>query len=664
MPIAGENPIDAIPHILKTVFEKSVICAVEPMALEAIADLLALNSVKQVYRLLHPLRSVLHVPRDTGVVNTLHASFPDFMLSSARSLDFCCDRAGRHTTLAQACLGLIDTAEPKMNICRLPSSHHLDEEVEDLRARVAWAISPGLAYASDTGRLTWIAAQAQLSMQRDEHGAPEVVTQIAHDAWQFVSVYANHPTHIPRIHAKDIRSGSADRDGNRPTKAGAYGHLEGLDQNSEIDQSVRVSGWSRCLPTAIRSPLLRKGILYLWDIGNGGAITALLPDDVWDVTCIAFSVDGSRVACGMNNGDVYICSLRHTAGSLGPLKGHTDWTIRVWNMQTGEQVGQPFEGHTDWVRSVCFTTDGSRLASGSDDKTVRLWDIKTGKTASEPLTGHSGYVYSVAFSPNGKLLASASQDKTIHVDTHPTPTATLTSTSPIYCIRYATAGSESCLAHRMGRFMSGTPRRYIASASCDSTLRIWNAHTGKDIHGSMRGHTDNVNGVRFLPDGLAIVSGSDDGTVRMWDVSTGQQLARLLEARNRILSVGVSSDGQHVVCGSMDGTIQVVDRHGGKTLDEPISGHTNWVRSVDSLMGCVSCQDQMMSRCGYGMGRQGKQLVVCGERDTAHSGWVRSVSTSPDGLYVASGSDDRSVRVWDGQTGKLILGPLRDTLIG
>ncbi|ELU35635.1 WD40 domain-containing protein [Rhizoctonia solani AG-1 IA] len=98
----------------------------------------------------------------------------------------------------------------------------------------------------------------------------------------------------------------------------------------------------------------------------------------------------------------------------------------------------------------------------------------------------------------------------------------------------------------MGRFMSGTPRRvnwrsspcaaYIASASWDSTLRIWNAHTGKDIHGSMRGHTRNVNCVRFLPHGLAIVSGSDDGTVRMWGVSTGQQIARLLESAAQQMS--------------------------------------------------------------------------------------------------------------------------------
>ncbi|KAF8738391.1 WD40 repeat-like protein, partial [Rhizoctonia solani] len=863
MPIAGENPIDTLYlTILKTVFEKSgmskqsvvkmkniletVICAVEPMALEAIADLLALNSVKQVYRLLHPLRSVLHVPRDTGVVNTLHASFPDFMLSSARSLDFCCDRAGRHTTLAQACLGLIDTAEPKINICRLPSSHHLDEEVEDLRARVAWAISPGLAYACrywsthldrsaykpillDAVRnfffarlLLWMEVANLTGSMRygvgtgtveyaerwcAKHGAPEAVTQIAHDAWQFVSVYANHPVcqstphiyismlpfwprsrpislvYMPRtsdlvqltgtaigrrqlalmatwkVSTRRVGSISLSGDGSRlvvPTNTGIdiLDTTTGESVHSLTDERAQ-SVWPVAMsPDGNQVAFAKyKGIPYLWDIGNGGDITALLPDDVSGVLCIAFSVDGSRVACGMNNGDVYICSLRHTAGSLGPLEGHTydvnsvafspdglhlasgsdDKTIRVWNIQTGEQVGQPFKGLTDWVRAVCFTTDGSRLASGSSDETIRVWDIKTGKTASEPLTGHSGYVYSVAFSPNGKLLASGSADKNIRVysadtgrlalgpleghtdevnwvtfsrdgtrlfscsddgtvriwnvqdiDTHPTPTATPTSTSPIYCIRYAhsgkriVSGSEDGTVHvwdiETGELalepMHGhkgavacvdySPNdQYIASASYDSTLRIWNAHTGKDIHGSMRGHTKKVNCVRFLPHGLAIVSGSDDGSVRMWGVSTGQQLARLLKARSRILSVGVSSDGQHVVCGSEDGTIQVVDRHGAKALDEPISGHTSPVYSVEFSDGVRFVSGSHDHSVRIWDGQTGKQLVVCGERDTAHSDWVRSVSTSPDGLYVASGSDDRSVRVWDGQTGKLILGPLR-----
>ena len=39
-------------------------------------------------------------------------------------------------------------------------------------------------------------------------------------------------------------------------------------------------------------------------------------------------------------------------------------------------------GHNGWVRSVCWSPDGKRLASGSDDKTVRIFEAATGKELS------------------------------------------------------------------------------------------------------------------------------------------------------------------------------------------------------------------------------------------------------------------------------------------
>ena len=50
---------------------------------------------------------------------------------------------------------------------------------------------------------------------------------------------------------------------------------------------------------------------------------------------------------------------------------------------------------------MAFSPDGHRLATGGDDDTVRLWNADTGQPIGDPLTGHTGPVLSVAFSPDG-----------------------------------------------------------------------------------------------------------------------------------------------------------------------------------------------------------------------------------------------------------------------
>ena len=107
---------------------------------------------------------------------------------------------------------------------------------------------------------------------------------------------------------------------------------------------------------------------------------------------VAFSPDGTRIASGSD-----------------------DNTVRLWDADTGQPIGQPLTGHTDTVFSVAFSPDGNRIASGSDDNTVRLWDAATGQPIGQPLTGHTDTVSSVAFSPDGKRIASGSDDNTVRV---------------------------------------------------------------------------------------------------------------------------------------------------------------------------------------------------------------------------------------------------------
>jgi len=70
--------------------------------------------------------------------------------------------------------------------------------------------------------------------------------------------------------------------------------------------------------------------------------------------------------------------------------GSDDETVRVWDAEIGEAIGEPFRGHNSRVQSVAFLHDGKRLVSGSDDRTIRVWDVEGGEPVSSSHPQSSG----------------------------------------------------------------------------------------------------------------------------------------------------------------------------------------------------------------------------------------------------------------------------------
>jgi WD40 repeat protein len=227
----------------------------------------------------------------------------------------------------------------------------------------------------------------------------------------------------------------------------------------------------------------------VWDISAkrapGGQRPVLdLPGYNSLVRTLAFSPDSKRLASGSMTGTA-IC-------------------VRVWDLTTGKEC-QQLRDHTWAILSVAFSPDGRHLASASNDSTVRIWDLDTGQEIARPEPQHTGIVHSVAFSPDGNLLASGSWDRTVRVWRKGRDAR---SWKLLHLLRDPWEGVWGVA------FSPGKELR-LAWGSRDGTVKVWDQST--DQIQVLRGHTSWVHDVAFSPDGRYIASASRDGTVKIWN---------------------------------------------------------------------------------------------------------------------------------------------------
>ena len=107
--------------------------------------------------------------------------------------------------------------------------------------------------------------------------------------------------------------------------------------------------------------------------------------------------------------------------------------------------------------------------------------------------------------------------------------------------------------------------KYLASASWDNTVKLWEVGTGNCIK-TLSGHEDNVTSAVFSPDGKYLANGSDDKTIKLWEVESGKCIKTLTGHTERIRSVCYSPNGNRITSVSYDQTIKFWDASTGALL--------------------------------------------------------------------------------------------------
>jgi WD40 repeat protein len=277
--------------------------------------------------------------------------------------------------------------------------------------------------------------------------------------------------------------------------------------------------------------------------------------------------------------------------------------VSVWDVTTGKQVPSPFPGHGAAVCALAFSPDGRRLVSGGLDGQARVWRLDTGQTE-HALDGHSGRVVGVALSPTGTLLASG--------DGEPGPDEDLQ----------------------------------------EAATRLWDLPSGRLVR-KWDGHLGPIRHLLFSPKGDTLASSGGDTRVRLWDVKTGARLAQLRGVAG-LRPVAFTDDGKQLVARGADAARSRWSVPGGRLLaggTRDVKGGAGGIAQEGKPIVSAITPDGATVACVEAESNQVIELRAPDgtvlHRLAGHGGAVLALAVSADGRWLASGSEDTTVLLWD-----------------
>ena len=397
----------------------------------------------------------------------------------------------------------------------------------------------------------------------------------------------------------------------------------------------------------------------------------------WCVTCLAFcaflttSGRAAPVEIILPQGhEVEVLGLVYSPdGRVLISSGESD-AIRVWDAESGDLL-RALPGHPERVRGLTMSGDGRLIASSSTDGLVKVWDYRAGRLL-QTFTNHVGkWVRAVAFSPDGRRLVPAAYDGKLSVwdvasgavlHTFPMPgrvadvlftpdarfivTASREESNPVIRFLEAESGKVSrTLDHSnlLANIALSRDGRWLASCRGQGVVRLWALPEGRLVHTLTTQDRGTVLAVALSPDGRTLAAASAY-VVSLWDTESGRLLRQLAGHQDTVETIAFRPDGKEIASGGSDATIRQWNVQDG-TLKRVLSRRSPGV----SITSVALSQDGGLEALGTANGLVRVWNTRGGDLAydlVGHEGAVQALGVTPDGVWLCSGSADRTLRVW------------------